>query len=64
MGICSEVSYTKIVTLDNCIIENNFDSREEALKYLLMSTADITYKEASVIDYNTGSVVISMRNIK
>lgn len=64
MGIRSEASYTKIVTLDNYTIETNFDSRDEALKYLLSSIADIKYKEALVIDFCTGTAIVSMRSIK
>jgi hypothetical protein len=64
MGIRSEESCTKITTLDNHTVTNMFHSRDQAFQFLLEHTTNILYKEASIFDYNTGTIVLSLRSIK
>jgi hypothetical protein len=64
MRIENQKSCSLVITTDDQTLTNTFDSREVALKDLLIKTKEINYKRAEVVDFNTGMIVVSLRTIK
>ena len=64
MGIVSEKSTYRIITRDRHAYTSDVATRDEALKCLLAFTKDLDYREAVIVDFNTGLEVISLRTIK
>lgn len=64
MGIRSEKSTYRIITRDRHAYTSDVATRDEALKCLLAFTKDLDYREAVIVDFNTGSEVVSLRTIK
>jgi hypothetical protein len=64
MGIISELSTIRLKTLDDYVFTGDYQTREEAFKALKEYAAKVEYKEAVIVDTNTGSEVLSLRVIK
>jgi hypothetical protein len=64
MGVISDKSTTRIVTLDNFKFENKHQTRDEAFSFLKNMIKEVPqYKQASIFDTNTGLEVLSLRII-
>jgi len=64
MGVRSELSTIRLKTLDDYVFTGDYQTRDEAFKALKEYAAKVDYKEAVIIDTNTGTTVLSLRVIK
>lgn len=64
MGVRSELSTIRLTTLDDYVFTGDYQTRDEAFKALKKYAAEVSYKEAIIIDTNTGTEVLSLRIVK
>jgi hypothetical protein len=62
--IINENSLARVVNQDGSKYESGHSNREDAFDFIKLWTQNVNYREAVIIDQDSGEIVLSLRTLR